>query len=83
MGKNKTEWYRQCTFESPTDKGKTVSTAWIPENLAVVGKKIYFGKKTKTPERLWTVTSVGGRQSGDWLTEHERDYLSQRKASDI
>jgi len=79
----KTIWYRQCYYESPTEDGKTVGVAWIPEHLAVVGKKIYFGKKTDKPVRLWTVTSVGGRKSEDYLREHERDYKTQRKASDI
>lgn len=81
--KKKTVWYRQCTYESPTENGKTVGHAWLPEHLAVVGKKIYFGKKTNNPERLWTVTSAGGRKSEDYLRAHERDYKTQRQASDI
>ena len=79
----KTVWYRQCTYTSPTEKGEAAETAWIPEHLAVVGKKIYFGKKTSKPSELWTVASVGGRKSGDYLGAHERDFLSQREASDV
>lgn len=80
----KTTWYRQCTYTSPNeDGGVTTGTAWIPENLAVVGKTIYFGKKSDKPERLWTVEGVGSRISEEYLREHERDYLSQRDASDI
>ena len=76
-------FYRQCTYETPTEGGVTRATAWIPEKLAVVGKKIYFGKKTKNPEKLWTVISVGGRQSEEYIKAHERDYMTQRQASDI
>lgn len=79
----KTVWYRQCRYSSPTEEGKTVGVAWIPEHLAVVGKTIYFGKKTDKPERLWTVESVGGRMEEEVLRDRERDYLHQRKASDI
>jgi len=81
--KSKTEWYRQCTYTSPTETGVMIETAWIPERLAQKDRKIYFGKKTSTPERIWTVTSVGGRKSGDYIAEHERDHLKQRQASDI
>jgi hypothetical protein len=79
----KVVYYRQCQFTSPTQNGYRQSVAWIPEHLAVVGKMIYFGKKTDKPERLWEVKSVGGRMSEDYLRERERDYLTQRQASDI
>lgn len=81
--KNETTWFKQCHFASPSEGGELQHIAWIPEHLAVVGKKVYFGKKTDKPDRLWTVTSVSGRISGDYLSEHERDYLTQREASDI
>ena len=79
----KTVWYKQATFTCPVEDGETVSVAWIPEHLAIVGKKIYFGVKTNKPERLWTVIASGGRKSGEYLGAHERDYKSQRQASDI
>lgn len=76
--------YRQCTYKAPN--GLT-EIAWIPEKLAVVGKKIYFGSKTKTPETLWEVVSVSegphGRLPESYLRAHERDYKTQREASDI
>lgn len=80
---NKTIWYKQCTFKSPTERGEFVHTAWIPEKFAVEGRRVYFGKKTDTPDRIWTVSAVGGRQSGDYVAAHERDYRTQRQASDI
>jgi hypothetical protein len=89
MAKSKTtnkklSWFKQCTFISPTEEGHTVQTAWVPEKFAKVGRKVYFGKKTKTPERIWEVTVAGDKRiSSDYLAEHERDYLTQREASDI
>lgn len=79
----KDPWYRQCTYEVPVENGKKVDVSWIPEKLAKVGGKIYFGKKTDTPKELWTITSVGGRQLESFLIEHRLDYKHQRKMSDI
>ena len=80
----KTVLYKQCTYRSPTKNGYTVETAWLPAKLAIVGKTIYFGKKTNKPDRLWTITSVSdGHVSEQYLLEHERDYKTQREASDI
>ena len=83
-GKAKQLWYKQCTYRTPTENGEMVETAWLPESLAVKGKKIYFGKKTDTPSVLWTITSVSdGRLSEEYVRNHERDYKTQRQASDI
>jgi len=52
--------------------------------FAGVGRTVYFGKKTSTPDRVWTVTGVSDPSiSGAYLLEHERDYKTQREASDI
>ena len=87
MAKNSTKkqtWYRQCTFTAETEGGTRQHTAWIPESFAVLGKSVYFGKKTNNPEPHWKVISVGDmRKSGDYIGAHERDYLKQRAASDI
>ena len=84
MSKAKQEFYKQCTYETPTDGGVTRGISWIPEDKAVVGKQIYFGKKTDKPERIWTVVSVGDvKFDGEYLQKHERDFMTQREASDI
>lgn len=49
---NKEVWYRQCTYKRETENGTKFGASWIPEKLAVVGKKIYFGKKQKKPKRV-------------------------------
>lgn len=68
------DYYRQCTLT----KGQTSEVAWIPEKHAVLNKYLRIGD-----DNGWQVTSVGGRKNGDYLKEHERDYLTQRRASDI
>jgi hypothetical protein len=83
MMSKKDPWYRQCTYEMPTEEGKKVDVSWIPEKFAKVGKKIYFGKRIDSPEELWTVVSVGGRQKESYLVERMMDYKHQRKMSDI
>ena len=82
MSKND-PWYRQCDYETPSENGNKVGTSWIPEDLAKVGKKICFGKKTGEPDRLWIVTAVYGKKRESFLVEHRLNYKSQRKMSDI
>ncbi len=72
----KDHWYRQCTYETQTEQGKKVDVSWIPETLAKVGKKIYFGKKTDSPGELWEITSVGERHF--WVNDN-KNYKHQRK----
>ena len=79
----KDPYYRQCRYELETSEGKKVDTAWIPEKLAKVGKKIYFGKKTSAPEELWTVTAVFDRKRESWLMKHRLAYKHQREMSDV
>lgn len=82
--KPKEVMYRQCVLRSPTDGGESVQVAWIPADLAKLDKQVYFGKKTSEPDKLWTVTGVSDPAiSGEYLAEHERDYVTQREASDI
>lgn len=77
-------YYKQCTFSSPTTSGELMETAWLPEKFATEGQKVYFGKKSDKPERIWTVISAGDhRVSEKYLVDHERDYKTQREASDI
>lgn len=67
-------YYKQCKLI----KGTTSQTAWIPEKFAVVGKFL----KIKSDDG-WQVMSIGGRLSEEYVKEHERNYLTQRRASDI
>lgn len=80
---SKQQWYRQCKFEAPTELGKKVETAWIPEKFAKVGKRIYIGEKRPNPEPIWTVTHVYARRTAEWVNAHAMDHKNQRKVSDI
>jgi len=82
---SETTYYKHCTYKLPTSTGELMETAYLPEKLAVVGKKIYFGKKTQTTTKeLWEVVSVSDlRLPESYLLDHERDYKTQREASDI
>lgn len=61
-------FYRQCRYEMATEGGKIWDTAWIPENLAKIGKQIYL---TAHPEKVYTVVSVGSRRDGAFLKNKE------------
>ncbi len=79
----KEQWYKQCRFETRTDEGRKVDTAWIPEKFAKVGKKIYIGEKRPNPEEIWKVTHVFSRKPESWVVKHQMDHKHQRKMSDI
>lgn len=60
-------------------KNNVFVTVWIPEHFAHVGKYL----KIKD-EDGWQVLEVyQARISQEQLSEYERDYLHQRKMSDI
>jgi len=69
------EFYKQCKLTRNT----TSEVAWIPERFAVVGKYLEI-----QDDNGWQVSSVSNhRVDGVYLKEHERNYLTQRAASDI
>ena len=72
-------FYRQCTLT----RGTEGDVAWIPEQFAVLNKYLRI-KKEGVEENGWQVTTVGAnRVDGAYLKEHERNYMTQREASDI
>jgi hypothetical protein len=80
----KQSYYKQCTLTRPLEDGKQTQVAWIPEEFAVPGKKVFFGTKTQPTKEVWTVDSASDQRiTGDYLSERERDHLTQRAASDI
>lgn len=67
-------YYKQCRLT----KGVATQVAWIPEAFAAIGKFLRIGS-----DNGWRVSSIGGRMESGYLFRHERDYLTQRRASDI
>jgi hypothetical protein len=75
--------YKQCKMKMV---GSNIfHHAWIPSKLAEVGKVIQFkGEDGLWGKPAWEVVSAGQiGQEGKYVRELERDYLHQRKASDI
>lgn len=73
-------FYKQCTLT----KGPSSEVAWIPEQFAVQDKYLLIDSKDEGDENGWQVKVVGAnRVDGVYLKEHERNYLTQREASDI
>ncbi len=67
-------FYKQCTMT----KGETSQVAWIPEEVAKVGKFVRIGD-----DNGWEVKTAGERKDGAYILKHERDFMTQRRASDI
>jgi len=65
--------YTQCKLR----RLNTEQTAWIPSQFAVVGKFLRIKNQNG-----WKVISVGGTQTEDYRRDHERDFRTQRQASD-
>ena len=66
--------YKQCILR----KGNIQTTSWIPEKYAKVNKVL----KLKAVDG-WKVIEVGVEMDEKEVNERSRDYLKQRKASDV
>lgn len=74
-------YYRQCTMRR---KNRGEYVAWIPEKFAEVGRWLELKMKDGRWQNHWQVIYVGSsKREESYLVAHERDYLNQRKASDI
>ena len=71
------EFYKQCVLKS----GNTQTVGWIEERGAKLGFSVTLEDH---PGQWWKVMEVGTvRLAKDVVFDQERDYLRQRKASDI
>ena len=74
-----TEYMRQCEVVKKHGDALLRQVAWLPEAYAKIGACIEI-----LGEPGWTVTSVSyARHSREAVAEMQREYLRQRKASDI
>ena len=74
---------RQCTLKKKDAYGFEEYVSWIPEEHAILNKFLKI-KIDGFWEDGWQVTSVSAyRKKSSELNERSRDYLKQRKASDI
>jgi hypothetical protein len=73
-------FFKQCKLRS----GNTFTTAWIDERFARIGTSMVFKDVEEDEKRRWEVEAVYGiRRNEVDVKDHERDYLVQRKRSDI
>jgi hypothetical protein len=56
--------------------------AWIPENLAHLGRPLKLKNDDNTWDDGWIVVEVGVQQSEEYVLKHERDYRTSRNATD-
>lgn len=79
-------FFKQCMMHRRQEglPGVSVHVAWIPEELAKVGKVLeLLDSHTGEWTGGWVVESVHSRLSEEYVREHENDYKHQRKASDV
>lgn len=55
---------------------------WIPSQFARLNNYLKL-KVNDAWQDGWQVVSVGGEQPETYIRTHERDYLTQREASDV
>lgn len=75
--------YAQCTMVRPLASGAAEQhVAWIPSQLAKVGKVVDIDIKG---ERVpgYRIVAVGEKRPASFVIARERDYAHQRKVSDI
>lgn len=63
-------------------RGNTHLTTWIPSQFAVCNRYLKL-KVDGAWQDGWRVLSCGAEQPEEYVTAHERDYRTQREASDV
>jgi len=79
----KMEFYVQCELKKQVENGFVYDIAWIPEKFATIGKQIKIKQEDDTWDCGWAVVKTYSRIEADKIEGCERDYLKQRKVSDV
>ena len=82
------EYTRQVKLERINNQGALeIYVCYIPERFAKIGKFVVvtedFGPGSSTISKQWYVKEVYNRRSMVEANLRSRDYIKQRKASDI
>ena len=79
------ENYRQCQLERPVSRGRQVTTSWIPDihDYCKPGSVLNLRDINETWTDGWIVKSVGPPMKKEVAESNSRNYLKQRKASDV
>jgi hypothetical protein len=77
------EYYIQCDLRKQIESGFVLcDVAWIPEKFAVIGKCVKI-KKDDGWDVGWVVDKIHSAFKKKESEIFDRDYLHQRKASDV
>lgn len=81
----KTENYTQCKLEKQYDNTCRAYSyvVWIPSKFAKIGKMLTVKQDDESWSDGWKVVATYTTQKAAQVEEDARDYLHQRKASDI
>lgn len=75
--------YRQCTMERKVEGGTQHTTSWIPECFANVGETLKLRGEDGMWVDGWLVKSASPPMAAKSVEANARNYLNQRKASDV
>lgn len=81
----RSEFYRQCNLRRQVgpDHFEDIMS-WIPDEIAKVGNIVRLRNSAEEEwSENWLVVAAHERQPWSHLKERERDYVNQRKASDV
>ena len=77
----RSEWYRQCRLRDPTTN--RIDVSWIREEIAKVGTIVRIRLDAGSDWEIWLVEEVWGREKYANLDVRSRDWIKQRRASDV
>lgn len=80
---SKVEFYCQCVLRKFNGKTTRELVSYIPEQFAIQDNLIKLKNDDGEWVDGWRVETVGAKVDANYVEAHERDYRSQRKASDI
>ena len=76
--------YRQCNLSRRTSDTLSVTTTWLPEKFAIMGKYLKLMNGEGEFVNGWQVDSVSDvARDGRYLNTQSQTYKKTRKASDI
>lgn len=81
----RSEFYRQCNLRRQVgpDRFEDIMS-WIPDEIAKVGNIVRLRNSAEEEwSENWLVVAAHERRPLSYLKERERDYVNQRKASDV
>ena len=77
------KYYCQCKLRKKLDEDRyQIDVGWIPDKFAKIGRCLKI-KRDGVWDEGWEVIEVGSRKEIEDVEAGERDFLKQRKVSDV